>query len=239
MTGWLRPIAPIYRHELTYSQALHLLRFQWGGCAFSILLLLVSTLVAAGTRVLLLVLALPLLVFTLRVWVMLSAADVIAREVEAQTWDSLRVLPWSTRRIVLTKYIAVIVRARGLLYQCLVLGFALRFLVALGYVPPDIEIGAFLLLSMVMFAEQWLDYLLDAALGVAASAFTQSVRRALMLALVLGAGVMIGQLALSIVLLEATTSAHDLLRLFLLLFGARILLLPGVLALTARRAEAI
>lgn len=213
---WLQPIAPVYERELARGEIMRpamqgvkrswraALAYLWLAVAF-----FVCVLSLRGIYILLVGLPFIVLLFALvlRIRVVVAASDVIAHEVEAQTWDTLRLIPRSTERLVKTKLAAALIRS----YRALLLLVALRvvFVVAVALLvlpasPPAGGFDAWWLLPWLYYGlEPLLDFIMDGALGVAISAFAHSQSQALVMGTALGAVGVSGQMLLDFIVVPA------------------------------------
>ncbi|MBN1283851.1 MAG: hypothetical protein JXB47_00480 [Anaerolineae bacterium] len=269
---WLQPIEPIYCRETgrrTQYVASQTARRARRGCLTALALLFgVGAMLVCGSGgggipdlfiVFLFIIIftvifwgpflVPVLYLILRVRVVAVAGDAIAREVEAQTWDLLRVLPWPVEALVQTKYAGALVRARRLFYQLAGLRAAAAvWLMTLG-VPAVIFAGeravelwfAAVLGLIYYLIETPLDFATDGALGVLASTFARTQGQALAVSAAMSVVGIGGQVALDVILimLLGAQAAVVCAVAVVVVLALRCALLRGLLALAARRAACL
>lgn len=207
---WTQPVGPIYRRELRYGARSSWAMWGWVGYALPLSLLALLLVFGPLSVMALLVISLPLLGWVWRMQMALATSAAIVREVEGATWDLLRALPWSTARIINSKYAGVLVRMRRLFGPyLLVRGFAGAGMLAFAgttlwfdwaLLPPGTgpdlywALLAMALGAAYMVVESALDLATDGALGMVASAFTRRQGQAAALALSLSALGLVAQL---------------------------------------------
>lgn len=228
LVRWLCPLEPVYRLEagrITSGEMARLAKRGRRGC-----LIMLAALLALGLGLVCLVAGLggfvgiflfliffvvfigpfmvPIFYLILRVRVVTSTSDTIAREVEAQTWDVLRTLPYSTEMLVRSKYAGALLRNRRVFYQILLLRVgAAVWLMTLSL--PLIAFGGdeslgWWLVSLAGFlyylVETGLNFAADGALGMVASSYGRTRGRALALSVALGVVFVGGQTLLDVVI---------------------------------------
>ena len=262
----LKPISrPIYQRELERSKQSVFLR-QKRGCAIEAIALLVlcpccglccgfwcHPLFLLSTIWWLL----PLLGSVVRIITTLSAAGAIAGEVEQRTWIDLRVIPITTGVLIRSKYAAVLMRARKLLWMlvgtrllpvvgALVYSVFFYIMTFRGYYSTDIPITTYLVVAFLvcyLVVASLVDFGIDGAVGLMASALARSRGMALALGIVLSVIVQILQVVLIVlsIYVGAKLYAGTICIVYAVFIAAatHLGLLYLLLALTIRRAEAI